>query len=836
MDKNEFRALTDKVEKLLEEGKTKAALDLLDGTNWRKVHNVNALMKVAEIYENAGRLDDAKELLWMAHDRSRVARAVIYRLALICIKMEEYDEAQEFLEEYIELAPHDSLQYVIRYELSKAKGSDDATLIAILEELKNNDFLEDRAYELALLYKKTGQIQKCEELCDEIILWFGEGPYVEKAMELKKTIGSLSAEQEELYQKLKYSKEDGVREISLPEKDEMPQVTVATDRFATVNLQEEIKKNIAEIIGTSEDGGEEAVHTYGALMNNIPYSMGSGDTKEIRIGKKEIDLTAAEEKKQTIEDAVRAMDATLRETEEALADMDEEQKEQVRAEALAEAAEITERIQELSLRLEAGLKKEDREEEAALRSAADSIHAMAQAFASGNNDSVDYKKAGELVGEVNELLQKKIDRLAAEAAAFAEPEAEPAAVEAEEIPAAAEIEAASAVEEIPVVSDEVKELSVPEEVSDEENTEEAEAAEEELSENAEGAEAVDIVDPNTETAEDTPDPDMSWAERPEELAAEQAKREKKTEEPKEEKKPGKKEKLDPLQEAFKRRETIAQWTYYDEVPDDVFNTKYSPETNGEQFKLTAEEKEVFDYMAPIDGMETKVGGALACAKDFYNNPRNINGHIIISGNAGSGRTTLAMGLVQVLQKEIHKPRGPIGRINAQKLNEKDILDVFRKVKSGVLIIEKAGSMHKQTVNALNTMMRTDRSNILVIIEDTREEIAKLLRNNKDFADRFGRQIDIPIFTIDELVNFAKSYAKEKECTIDDMALLELYTRINHIQRQDHATTLSDVQVVMDDAIASASKRGPVRFFRNIGTKKKDSEGRLILHEKDFAAK
>jgi len=189
-----------------------------------------------------------------------------------------------------------------------------------------------------------------------------------------------------------------------------------------------------------------------------------------------------------------------------------------------------------------------------------------------------------------------------------------------------------------------------------------------------------------------------------------------------------------------------------------------------------------------------------------------------------------MGLVQVLQKEIHKPRGPVGRINAQKLNDKDVVDVFRKVKSGVLIIEKAGSMHKSTVRALNMLMRTDRSNILVIIEDTREEIAKLLRNNKDFAERFGRQVDIPIFTNDELVNFARSYAKEKKCVIDEMAALALYNRINMIQRQGHATTLSDIQQVMDEAIASANKRG---LF---GGRKKDSEGRLVLREKNFAAK
>ena len=216
MDRYEYKTKIDEIKELMKQGHQQEALDLCDSINWQKVHNINALLKASEVYENAGRLEDSYELLLIAHDRSPIGRMILYHLVLVSIKLGELEEAREYYREFVEIAPHDSLKYPMKYYLSKAGGADDSTLIGILEELKEHDFLEDWAYELACLYHKTGQIEKCIELCDEIVLWFGEGPYVESALELKMLYQPLDKQQEDKYRHFQ-QKKDGLTEVAANE-------------------------------------------------------------------------------------------------------------------------------------------------------------------------------------------------------------------------------------------------------------------------------------------------------------------------------------------------------------------------------------------------------------------------------------------------------------------------------------------------------------------------------------------------------------------------------------------------------------------------------------------
>ena len=281
MDKVEFREKYDEIKDLLAKGKVQDASELVDSINWRKVHNVNALVKASEVCAEVGRLEDAKELLYMAHERSPIGRMIIYHLALLCVQMGDLDEAKDFYDQFVEIAPHDSLKYIMKYKISKAKGADNTTLIAILEELKQHDFLEEWAYELAYLYHKTMQVDKCIDLCDEIILWFGDGPYVERALEMKMIYQPLDKMQEDKYRHFQ-NKRDGITEIQANEvlnsgeivqqTIAIPQVQVTPERFNTVNLQAEIKKNIDEIMrATEEEAVSENMENIKSLVEEIPY-------------------------------------------------------------------------------------------------------------------------------------------------------------------------------------------------------------------------------------------------------------------------------------------------------------------------------------------------------------------------------------------------------------------------------------------------------------------------------------------------------------------------------------------------------------------------------------
>ena len=281
MDKNEFKTKYDEIKQLIKEGRKEEALDIVESTNWRKVPNVNALVKASEICEEAGRLDEARELLYIAHDRSPIGRMIIYHMAILCVKFGDLEEAKEFYDEFVEIAPHDSLKYIIKYQINKAKGADYTTLIGILEELKEHDFLEEWAYELAYLYHKTMQVDKCIDLCDEIILWFGDGPYVERALEMKMIYQPLDKMQEDKYRHFQ-QKRDGITEIRaneilqsgeiVHETMAIPQVELPAERINTVNLQAEIKKNIDEIMRATEaDAVSENMENIKTLVEEIPY-------------------------------------------------------------------------------------------------------------------------------------------------------------------------------------------------------------------------------------------------------------------------------------------------------------------------------------------------------------------------------------------------------------------------------------------------------------------------------------------------------------------------------------------------------------------------------------
>ncbi|MBQ1607868.1 MAG: hypothetical protein II092_03280, partial [Lachnospiraceae bacterium] len=288
MDKLEYSTRLDEIKRYVRQGKQDEALDLLDGTNWRKVHNVNILLKASELYEACGAYEEARELLEVAHERSPIGRMIIYRLALISIELKAIDEAKEYYDEFVEIAPHDSLKYIIKYKLNEAKGSDDQTLIAILEELRAHDLIEEWLFELACLYRKTTQVDKCIEICDEIALWFGDGPYVEKALEMKMLYHPLDKQQEDKYRHFQ-QRRDGITEIRpeevaygngeiLSHSITIPKVELKPERFNTVNLQAEIKKNIEEIMQATEAGEiSENMEIIKNLVEEIPYLQVTGE-------------------------------------------------------------------------------------------------------------------------------------------------------------------------------------------------------------------------------------------------------------------------------------------------------------------------------------------------------------------------------------------------------------------------------------------------------------------------------------------------------------------------------------------------------------------------------
>ena len=866
MDKYEYKLKLDQMKSLTAEGKYEEAAEIADTINWRKIKNINALVKVGEIYEKVGRYDESKDVLLTAYDKSPIGRMIIYRLAEVAIKTKSFDEAKEYYQEFVEIAPHDNLKYVLKYEISKAQGADIGTLIGILEELKEQEYSEEWAYELAYLYHKAGMSEKCIDACDELILWFGDGPYVERALELKMLYQPLTKQQEDKYRTFR-QRHDGVVEVRpedqlesgeiVPEPVQIKDVKMSAERFNTQNLQEELQRSMQEIMNATEkEAVNDTMDNIKKLVEDIPYLQIPSEKEEVPQEEEvyqhietdeEIDNSlksnfqemlvdedgqmslymqggrVAEPQvsgQMSIEDVLADWEKTKRAAEAALQEAEQRKLESAKARALQEAEELLGRLADVIPMLDSGLTPKD---------------LLDQKYLSKDGQPND--NAVSMVTNMNQFLQQEIDRLSDEnaqmdeqlAAVGASPVGDyiaNAGVAAED---AAQNVVAAGVQEL-MTEEELPEIAMPEGLDDIDNQWEdeefeeldAEVPQENVVSFAEYtqeqtrpemlAEAADAADAGT-SAEDVEAAILA------ETARQMAKESVEKEELPEIELPGdldlgKEEIAEEILPAIAEPEAF-------EVPDTIS-------------KLSKELREIFTYFVPITGMEEQLCQALTGASQHLTKGATAGtGNMIIQGGSGSGKTVLATSMIKALQKETGKPNGKIGKIEASVLNQKDVAALLKKVAGGCLIIEKAGDLSRETALKLSLLLEQDTSGVLVIIEDTKHGIQKALSRDDGFAAKFSEKINIPIFTSDELVSFAKSYANELGYTIDEMGVLALYNSISNIEHADRETTLTEVKEIVDKAVAHSEKGGLKKAFSIITSRRYDEDDYIILREKDF---
>lgn len=767
------------------EGNYHMAEELADSINWKRVRNANSLIKAGEVYETAERYDDAKEMFLLAYERSPIGRTIVYRLAELAIHVGNYDEAMEYYEEFVEMAPNDSLKFVLKYKIYKAKGEPLAEQIQILEDLKEQEYIEEWAYELAYLYHQAGMSEKCVEACDELILWFGDGAYVEKALELKMLYQPLTKQQEEKYRQFR-QKRDGVVEVRpndmlnsgeiVSEVVKIPQVTMNASRFNTVNLQNELAKNMQQIMdATEKEEVNDSMDAIKKMVEEIPYLQlphESEEQKEEKYGHIETDeeidgslkinfkeMLAEDSDGQislyvpkdpmverqitgqmSIQEVLEEWEKTKRAAEAALQEAEQRRLESAKARALQEAEEIMERLVDVIPQLNAGLSPKELLEQEYMQNMPEKDEKAARLFQNVND--ILTREIEKLSKENNSIDQMIEENKPAEESFGQEMENEMSEELSEEIP-----------QELPQVSTDIGDLLVEEPIP-----EEIEAAKELM---------------------------------PEE--------------------PAKQEELPSIQ-----------------IPEDVI------EDEDVTMHLTKAQKEIFSYFVPIQGMEQQLCQVLTGVKRRLGRSTNsTEGNIMIQGGPGSGKTVLATDLIKVIQEETGLIGGKIGKIEAASLNQKDIPELMKKVRGGCLIIEKAGEITRETAVKMSLQMSQDTAGMLVILEDTKEGIRKALGRDEEFARKFTEKVNIPIFSIDELVEFAKSYAQELEYEIDEMGVLALYNRISSIEKLDEATTLFEVKDIVDEAVAKSEKGGFKKAFSVFASKRHGQGDRKVLQEKDF---
>ena len=891
MDKYEYNLKLDQIKALSAEEGYMSAAEIADSINWNKIKNVNTLVKIGEIYEKAERYQDARDILLMAYDRSPIGRMIIYRLAEVAIKMGDYDAATEYYDEFVEIAPHDDMKYVLRYAIKKGQGASFDELITILEEYKDEEYTEEWAYELAYLYHKAGKADKCIDACDELILWFGDGPYVERALELKMLYQPLTKAQEEKYRRFKAEKEKPakikdeaeVTEIGAMEMVKggeivhddvtIPQITVNQEKFNTVNLQQEIAKGMQQIMeAKGKNEVADTMDTIKKIVEDIPYLKLEKEQEEYVQQPEETEHIATDEEidgslklnfkellgedadgqmsmvmsektqlehqitgQMSIQDVLEEWEKTRHAAEIALKEAEQQKLESAKARALQEAGDIMERLNDVIPKLDAGVTPKELLEEEYLKVPVDIIEQKAALKEPEEEQKPDMQElyAEETVDEVQEPQEAPEDTI--DEAQEPQEAPEEAIEEAQEPQEAPEEAIEEAIEEVQ------ESREVPEEAADEAREPVGEPEDIIMAEESEKDEILmqpttmmpEITDDMLNVDDDTSDDEAS---QEKENVSEKRDFDHVTSFIEQEiakmtaKNPGLEKKLDMAK--TRKMPDISLPEDLDSEEDDskLKETKHIKE-------LTSEQKAIFSYFIPVKGMEDQICKAYNAVLDHFNRKENAStGNLIIQGEQGCGKTMLATSFIKVLQKDGEQLTGKMGKIDAAALNKKDVQQVVRKITGGCLIIERAGDIDRSIAAQLSFLMEHDITGTLYILEDTSKGIKKALSMDEGFASKFTEKISVPIFTNDELVLFAKSYSAELGYKIDEMAILALHNRISNIERIDQATTLTEVKDIIDEAIDREAHSGLKKAISILTARRYTDDDRIVLKEDHFREK
>ena len=887
MDKYEYNLKLDQIKALSAEEGYMSAAEIADSINWNKIKNVNTLVKIGEIYEKAERYQDARDILLMAYDRSPIGRMIIYRLAEVAIKMGDYDAATEYYDEFVEIAPHDDMKYVLRYAIKKGQGASFDELITILEEYKDEEYTEEWAYELAYLYHKAGKADKCIDACDELILWFGDGPYVERALELKMLYQPLTKAQEEKYRRFKAEKEKPakikdeaeVTEIGAMEMVKggeivhddvtIPQITVNQEKFNTVNLQQEIAKGMQQIMeAKGKNEVADTMDTIKKIVEDIPYLKLEKEQEEYVQQPEETEHIATDEEidgslklnfkellgedadgqmsmvmsektqlehqitgQMSIQDVLEEWEKTRHAAEIALKEAEQQKLESAKARALQEAGDIMERLNDVIPKLDAGVTPKELLEEEYLKVPVDIIEQKAAVKEPEEEQKPDMQElyADETVDEVQEPQEAPEDTIDE----VQEPQEAPEdtideAQEPQEAPEEAIDEVQESQEASEEAADEAKEpVGEPEDIIVAEESEKDEIFTQPTTMMPEITDDMLNVDDDTSDDETSQEKENVSEKRDFDHVTSFIEQEiaKMTA-----KNPGLEKKLDMAK--TRKMPDISLPEDLDSEEDDskLKETKHIKE-------LTSEQKAIFSYFIPVKGMEDQICKAYNAVLDHFNRKENAStGNLIIQGEQGCGKTMLATSFIKVLQRDGEQLTGKMGKIDAAALNKKDVQQVVRKITGGCLIIERAGDIDRSIAAQLSFLMEHDITGTLYILEDTSKGIKKALSMDEGFASKFTEKISVPIFTNDELVLFAKSYSAELGYKIDEMAILALHNRISNIERIDQATTLTEVKDIIDEAIDREAHSGLKKAISILTARRYTDDDRIVLKEDHFREK
>lgn len=784
LDKAEYQSKLEQLTSLANKEDYKGALEIVESVDWRRVKSIRTLSMVADVYEANKMYPEANDILLLAYDRSSIGKGILYRLVEVSVKMQDFESAEEYYEEFVSAAPHDTSRYLLRYKILRGQQAPLDEQIKVLEAYKEAEFTERWNYELALLYSKNGQIRQCVDTCDELELWFSEGKYVTKALELKMKYEPLTPSQKSKYENggaassekevgsllnrmdqagAAITQDAGAQEMAAAretearkEADPAPSYTAPTFLGNTVDLHNELIKSIRNVfpdvkktaqaeqeVSEPEENREEDYD----VRELEPENMDVEVAPQPDAGKTILTRPETVKKEAPEAEAVKEEEPETAEKPEETSSADDLDLDALFQET---AASLSDEIAHDSV-LEKALEEEQTEESLAEK-------------------TVEESQTAEPVKKPEEPLEKQPE--------MAEPEEQDDVAESEK-------------EESPIhrLEDLEKTMEIPEPV---------------------------IVQPE--------DLDMEIPQEPSQEAVKDATKVMTVE--------NTADRTIEMPSDVRKEETVPmsiEEVLREETPEER-RMRILNDTQPE--KLNDEQKALFTYFAKVPGMDQQILDAMHGVYHYAGDRTSRHGNIAIMGGYGTGKTRLSEGLVRAICVDLKIPATKMARLDAAELNRKDPAQVVAKLAGGFLLIERAGLMYPETIEKLSKAMDFRTDSLILIIEDEKTSMRGMFHNYPEFAKKFETVISIPVFTNDELVTFARTYARENGYKMDEMGVLALYTQIGDNQKEGEPMTITNVKDMVDKAIAHAEK-GTRKLGRKVSRKHRDSDDRVILYEKDF---
>ena len=897
MDKYEYKLRLEEIKTLNKKGRFQESAQIADTIDWKKVRNTSTLGIISDVYKINRRFDDAREILLLANEKSPQNRRIVYALCDLAIKTGQVVEAVEYYKQFVQLSPNDNSKYILLYKIYEAQDISLEERIAVLKEYKKREYNEKWAYELAFLYHRVGLATECVEECDQLILWFGEGKYVLKAMELKRLYVPLSPAQQQLYDS-QYGGRNAVEEEpqEAPAQEQTQAVRSAESKekadldihvkpmdmgqYNTINLQEALAASMRDVFAVDREEVKTASPeqeepdlmknqqtVYAAENGNGEYqedisrvleesdqwdaqATGQLDTEETKLAADAVDAaeSVSVQPTQSTPQVYADVEPTLpvASSSEACAYVAEPVNAQPEAPILA-AQPAPEQTPAVTDPADAGMQE---------------IHpaVVETPWMSMETDKIEHIQGVEIQEKVAAVPERQPERKAVvgntkiERQTTGQMNIEEVLKEWERLKKENEEKRKQETRQWMLQQtgslfddfDESSRNGVLEQLQREESLP---VEEEKAPANAENQEApvgdrdavettaakAPLVDPSRETETEELE---EIEEAPPVADAAQGYTEQNAETEAQD--------AEPVQRYTKQAapERIgAPATEETKAPRQEAPTP-QPETSGEEKQLQerVSQQQAAERVRSMTKAERKLFAQFIPTKRAMRqlvaaldeiSLSAYTGNVVITGMPGSGTLKLTKCMIREIQASDGNFSGKVAKVNAELINKKDAKALVEKVANGALVIEKAGKLSNEGCEKLADALNQEHTGIIVFVLDEKRAIDRLYKKNGRLMESFTARFDIAALDSATLVKYGCQYAYTQEYSIDELGRLALHTRIEDMQTSSHAVTVGEVRDIVDEAIAHANRKTIGHFIDIVLRRRYDEDDMIILREKDF---